>query len=269
VSESVVGEVNGNDASVAVRTWAEALVRQTGVQVEYDRTLPSPPEQMLQKIRSHLLDAYAVNTLEFLQVAGSSDAAVIVDESYVTGGDEYLLLVPVDSTSHNLSELRGHSLIMYKNPRMCLAGIWLETQLATQKLGASEEFLGHLTKNAKLARVVLPVFFHQADACIVTRRGFNTMCELNPQLAQKLRCLAASPKLLTTFMAFHKESPAAIKKKFQFGLLQLYQTAAGQQALTLFESKRLVLADTSLLRSSSELLKAYEKVGGKMAVSLK
>ncbi len=35
-------------------------------------------------------------------------------------------------------------------------------------------------RDLSLAQAVLPVRFHQADACMATLTEFETMCELNP-----------------------------------------------------------------------------------------
>jgi phosphonate transport system substrate-binding protein len=110
---------------------------------------------------------------------------------------------------------------------------------------------------------VLPVFFRQADACLVTRLGYATMCELNPQLAKQLRILAESPKLLTSFLAFHKDCPPETRRKFRAAVTELHKSVVGRQALMLFGSTRLVPVDISALRTSLELLHAYERLPGK------
>lgn len=255
ISQSVAGEVNDKDLRIAIKTWAETVAQQTGVLIEPELCTTA---QLVARIRAHQVDGFSLNVLEFIKVAAYADRELVVDEAEMPDGTEYLLLVHQSSGIVSLANLRGRNLLLYDNTRTCLAKVWLETVLASAHLGPADTFLGRVESNPKLSRVVLPVFFQHADACLVTRRGFSTMCELNPQLAKQLRILAFSPKLLTTFTAFHKDSAPESKRRFLAAIRDLNQTVAGRQALMLFGSTRLVQIDSSALRTSLELIRAYE-----------
>ena len=260
VSESVTGEVNGTDLRAALKTWAAAIARQTGVRMDPELCTS---EQLLQKIRNRQVDAFSINVVEYAKVAAYVYPELVVDETQVPDGDEYVLLVHQSSGIRSLADLRGRSLLLYKNTRSCLDRIWLDTLLASAHLGAADALLGRLESNPKQSRVVLPVFFRQADACVATRRGYATMCELNPQLATQLRTLAVSPKLMVAFMAFHKDSPPEARRKFLAAVTELHKTVEGRQALMLFQGTRLVRVDVSVLNNSLEMLRAYDRLKGK------
>jgi len=260
ISETVAGEVNENDLRIAIKTWAETVARQTGVRIEPELCTTA---QLLQRIRNHQVDAFSLNILEFMRVSSYADREIVVDEAELPDGSEYLLLVHQSSGIQSLADLRGRTLLLYENTRTCLARIWLEILLGSAHLGTVDTFFGRLESNPKLSRVVLPVFFRHADACLATRRGYKTMCELNPQLAKQLHILAASPKLLTTFTAFHKDSPAESKRRFLAAITDLNKTVAGRQALMLFGSTRLVQTDVAALRTALDLLHAYDRLKGK------
>ncbi len=261
ISETVTRELNGNDLRAAMKTWSEAVTRQTGIRIEVE---VCNSQQITQKVRSRQVDAFSVTVLEFAPLAAFTDRELTMDAEEVEEGQEYLLLVNRSSGIQTLAGLRGHSLLLYRNPRTCLDRVWLATLLASARLGAMDAFFGRVESHPKLSRVVLPVFFRQTDACIVTRRGFTTMSELNPQLAAQLLPIAVSPKLMTGFLAFHKDSPPDARRRFLSGITELHKTVEGQQALTLFGGTRLVRADVSLLRSTLDLLHFYEKLPGKV-----
>ena len=54
---------------------------------------------------------------------------------------------------------------------------------------------------AKPSQAILPVFFKQAEAALVTRATFDTAVELNPQLGAALRTLSRSPQLIPAVAA--------------------------------------------------------------------
>ncbi len=253
---------NEGDARLAMQAWRDTVVKQSGFLVDFH---VSPMPSLVRELREHQVDGFTLTTLEFLDVQKYAGPSLLMDEAYISGGDEYLLLVNGDSSIGTLAELRHKSLNVYDNPKMCLAAIWLQSLLVSSKLGTSEEFFGRPSPISKLSKVVLPVYFRQVDACLVTRRGFSTMCELNPQLGHKLRVMASSPKLVTSFMAFHKDTPAAALQRCEAALVGLHKTVAGQQALTLFESSRLVQTDISTLRTTLDLIRTYDRARGRPA----
>lgn len=261
ISENVAGKLNANDAGGALKAWSDAVARQTGVRFAAELCTTA---QLVQKVRSHQVDALSVNILEFAQVASYAARELVLDETQLPDGEAYVLLVDQSSGIQRLADLRGRSLLLYENSRTCLDRIWLDNILAAAHLGAADTSLGRMGSSSKLSRVVLPVFFRQADACLVTRRGFNTMCELNPQLAKQLRTLEESPKLVTTFLAFHKDCPPETKRRFLVAVRDLPQTVAGRQVLMLFGATRLVEGDISVLRGTLDLLHSYERLPGKV-----
>ena len=84
----------------------------------------------------------------------------------------------------------------------------LSVALAKEGLGAAATVLGRFSRSTKATQAVLPVFFGQADACIASRRTMETMTELNPQLAKKLRVLLEAPKMVNVFLGCRKTYPA-------------------------------------------------------------
>jgi phosphonate transport system substrate-binding protein len=258
VSEAIIGAaVNEGDATLAIQAWRDALAKETNVQIDVH---VADKATLAREIREHQVDAFTMTTLEFFGFENYAAQRMITDDVNSKGGDEYVLLVHADSGIRDLAGLRHKSLGLYDNPQMCLAPMWLETLLASSNLGAPQEFLSRISLLNKLSRIVLPVYFRQSDACLVTRRDFATMCELNPQLGHKLRVLAASPKLIPKVMAFHKDCPPDRVRKFESVLVGLNKTAAGQQALTLFQSSRLVVVDSSLLQSALDLVKTHNRL---------
>jgi phosphonate transport system substrate-binding protein len=216
-----------------------------------------PSDQLLVAIRGGTVDMFSVTVQEYRQVTPYVDTSRIITDDY--GGEELLLVVREGSGIMNLAGLRGRSLILQESPSTSLAEPWLTVSLWQDGLESPQQLFGHMTRNTKLSQVVLPVFFGQADACVVTRRGLDTMVELNPQLSRKLKVLLASPKMESAFFAWRKGYPANLKKPVLDRLLDLKSSAAARQVLTLFQSPGFTARDTDCLRPANTLLDAYER----------
>jgi len=268
VSKRFAPELNENDAKAALQAWGDALARQGRLYIDQIRPILTSSDDLIQLVRRGEADAMGVTIPELLQVRQYLDLEVlIVDENAVKSGDPYVLLTASDSGLKSLEELRGHSLVLHRGPRASMAEVWLTTLLAEAKLPLPESFFGRVTDNNNISRgVVLPVFFRQADACVVTSRGFSTMCELNPQLAKKLKVMAVSPPIVTGVVVFHKECSAVRRDTLKSALLELHQTVFGKQALTLFQTGRLVATGKSILQNATELMATYERIRGRQGM---
>jgi phosphonate transport system substrate-binding protein len=248
-------ELNQNDARAAVRAWADSVAHASNIEVESPQMLDS--SELIRAIVNHAIDGFAMTTPEYSKVTRLVDPVIFID---MQRGVEYVLLVKQDSGIHDLAGLRGRSLLDYRHASMCMAPAWLETLLASSNLDQSDRFFGHIAKTSKVSQTVLPVFFGKADACIITSRAFDVMCELNPQLRLKLRILAVSPRLEAAFCGIHKDCPEDIKIRFREALIGMGNSPSGHQILTLVQSDQLVTADSAILQPSLELLAAYERL---------
>jgi phosphonate transport system substrate-binding protein len=264
LSEALFDDMNENDAKAAVRAWTQSIADASHLEVDGTPQVMRS-EDIVHAITFHLIDAFTIMAPDYAKVSRFVDPIMFTDSNYAKNGLEYVLLVPQDSGVHDLGGLRGHSLLVLQRADMCLATPWLETLLASSNLEAPDRFFGRVTRSRKVAQTVLPVFFGSADVCLVTRQAFDTMGELNPQLRQKLRVLAMSPKVVTAMVALHKDSPDETKSRLQAALTGMYDSPGGRQILTLFQSGPLVAVDSSVLRGSLDIIAAYDRLKARRA----
>jgi phosphonate transport system substrate-binding protein len=107
--------------------------------------------------------------------------------------------------------------------------------------------------------VVLPVFFGQVDACVVTKRGFDTMVELNPQVGEKLRVLAISPPLIPSVAFFHPDYDPEMRRKIEEEIQVLDLSPAGRQVMNHFQCDAIRVEPASCLDGTRELLERRAK----------
>jgi len=132
--------------------------------------------------------------------------------------------------------------------------------LLQHQLGLAAQFWGRTTEATKLLRVILPVFFRQADACLVTLKGFETMSELNPQIGRQLRILAKSEAVVPSLFCFRGDYLSPNREKILQEVSRLNQTPAGLQTLTLFQTEQLFISDPAALASSCALLDLHRRL---------
>jgi phosphonate transport system substrate-binding protein len=258
-SAALLTGVNENDARAAMRSWADVLSTMVGIHVDYEQYAFASPSRLLELMRKGEVDAVGCTTPDYIPFAAFVDPNLVLVGINATG-HEYLLLVNGKSGIHTVAELRGRPLAVYRHPATCLAMDWVEVLLSSLNLGPGERFFAGVTPNPKLSRTVLPVFFGQSDVCLVTRSGFETMYELNPQLGPGLRAVASSERYITSLMGFHRDCDPAKKFKFQSALENLTKSATGKQLLAMFQSSGFSARDTSVIRSAVDLVEAAGRV---------
>lgn len=215
-----------------------------------------PSDQLVAAIRDGRMDFFCLTVQEFRQVQHYVDTSRLLTEE--GGGHEFVVLVRNDSGLTNLAGLRGRNLILHESPRTNLAEAWLAVSLAKEGLGSPDRVFSGISKNVRPAQVVLPVFFGKADACVLARRSLETMYELNPQLLRNLRVIAASPVLVHTFFAAHRDSP--VKVSVLDRMVASRQSPTAVQVLTLFQSSGFIIRDAGCLSSANSLLDEYEQL---------
>ena len=166
-----------------------------------------------------------------------------------------------DSGIKRIEDFAGRSVIFFQNSQMSLAPAWLDTALFHDGCRRGAEFC-RVTQSNKLPKVILPVFFRQSDACVVTRRGFKTMSELNPQMSQRLKVLATSPEVVPSGFSFRRDYDDPLRETIVTELGKIISTPAGAQVLTLFQSGSLQAQPISCLDSAFELLVKHRRLCG-------
>jgi phosphonate transport system substrate-binding protein len=262
-SSDLFTEVNENDARASVKVW--------GLTVTQERHIPVEPETMIFRdtasFRKALLneevDAVGITMLEYKALYQEVPFDPIF-ATYNAGQAtvQYVLLVHEDSHFGDLADLRGRSISLEANPRSCLVRPWLDTILAQHGLKRTEQFFGKITADAKISKVLLPVFFHQCDACVVTRSGFETMAELNPQVARQLKAVATSPVVVPVLFCFRANYAPSFKENLMTGVRELHTTPAGLQVLTVFQSERTEIEPAGFLDGTLEFLALHDRVCG-------
>ncbi len=262
-SSSVFVDVNVADALAATKVWAATIVQKKGLEAQTETIIFNDLRNFTDDAKRKSIDMVVLLTQEYLDIAGSIE----MDPHFVPikrgrVGEEILLLVHRQSGIQGLEGLKGKDLILLTGARAGFGRLWLERLFFERRITELDSYFKKITTTTRNSKAVLPVYFRQADSCIVTRDGFETMFELNPQLRADLQTLAISPPLLATVIAVRGDYRSDLKEALIDSLEKLHEEPKGQQILTLFKIDRLVPFKASYLDTAKELLTAHRRLGG-------
>lgn len=254
-TRSMLTHVNENDARAGIKGWGLALARECNVPVDADPPILADAEALIRAMQREEVDAVGTTCLEYAALRQVLPAGPVLLNAIAGNFTEtYLILAHRDGPVRTLHDLRGRTLLLNASPRTCLALPWLSLLLHDQKLPPASRLLAGIGTEAKAANAVLPVFFHKADACLVTRTNFDTMRELNPQLGLQLRVLAESPPVTPTMLVFRAGFASPHNSIIMDTLNGLERNPAGRQILIIFQSDGLRSAPPETVTYSLELL---------------
>ncbi|HSZ16100.1 MAG TPA: PhnD/SsuA/transferrin family substrate-binding protein [Terracidiphilus sp.] len=263
ISVDTLAGANVNDARAAYKVWIREVVRQFPSSLaEMVPEIFLPSDELLRGVRQGAIECFGVTALEFVKVADLIDPNFLLLQDYLADGMEYVLLVHRNSAFKKLADLRGAQILTHFHRDMVLAPAWIGTMLAADGLPQPERFFGSLKSVANLNEVVLPVFFRRADGACLARRNWETAIELNPQLGHDLFPLAVSPRIVPIVIAFRRGCSTEGRKVLIDSILKVATVTGGQQIVTLYQSHGFIVRPTSVMSSTVELVRQFERVYG-------
>ena len=257
--ESAFQGVNKNDAIAAVTVWADQLQRNRGLKTKSHVALYPRIEDLSAAAQANQADIVAVSAVDYLYLRDR----VALDPLYLgirhgQAVDRYQLLVRRDDAAARLEDLRGESVLIHTGNHMLIGADWLNVQ--AQRAGVHP--LGvTLTSTDKLLGAVMPVFLRQRRAALVTRSGFESMVDLNPQLGRSLRVLQESEPMAAAVICLrHGYTYRRADVVDELG--RLSESPRGQQILLLLRYEDLAPFQPAALDTTVALLREAAGLNG-------
>lgn len=239
------------DIRVAVRILSQKLARKTVGSA--DSRIYNSLAEIEQGLLAKKLDAVALTPEDFLAMV----SRVPLEPVMVTATDkghevELLLLTRKDSGISTVRGLKDRTIavpariVQYGN----MYFTWLETLLMREGAYNKEAFFSLVkeTKNPSLS--LMQVFFHQADACVVTSQIFELTSELNPQISKELKIIARVDKLAGGIIVIRPDLQADLKQKLIQALRTIHEDQEGRQLFLLFQLSELIPYRPEYLRAT-------------------
>jgi len=246
------------DAKVALELLLDRMMDAHQETYETETLIYENYEDVFSDVQSRKVDLLSVGSVDFLEIREAFKLwPAVVTTMATTPTYEYVLLVSGEREIRSLAQLRGGRINFQKGSSGKVARLWMNTMLLRNALPESEAFFSTINSVDKVSRAVLPVFFGQADACIVHRNAYATMIEMNPQLEKRLVVLAESPDFLDSLMCFCEHVSPQMRKDVWRLSKNVHDDPNGQQILMLFHVKRTMPFRPEYLANIEHLYQDY------------
>ena len=235
--------VNEADARAAFKVFSTKVGAKRGYKITPTIHVFNDLNELMKEIELGTQDLLILESWDYLTLSPISKMPVefvTVEQGVMM--EDFLLLTRVDSDYSDLADLEGRHVIVLDSTNSNTGKHWLRTELMALGVLDPRTFFSRFEIKEKPSHVVLPVFFGNADACVVDRSGFEIMAELNPQVGTMLRVMARSDPYLDTVACVRLDGWDEPKQRTDLiaALEELTQDPAGQQIMSLFKFDDLI-----------------------------
>ena len=247
-------DVDIKDAQAALEVWTRHLVRSFPVET---KVIIYPDEvSLFRALQANEVHLVALSTTAYLKIKDTHGVEPLFVPAYKGRvGEEFCLLVHRQSGITAAQQLRKRTLLYF--PRCSPdspQNLWLDDFLKSQGLPGLDQFFQRFTVTESSSKAILPVFFRQAEACYIPRQFFETMAEMNPQVANELKILVQSPPILRGLLVIRRDVEAKLKEEVRRTVMEMENNAQGKQILTLLRYDRLLPFQPGHLSSTLDCL---------------
>jgi ABC-type phosphate/phosphonate transport system substrate-binding protein len=253
--------VDMKDVQAALDVWINELAKVGEFKQPIETRIYDNLEYMVESIRQRTVDFVAMNMVDYLRIRNKVEiepALIATNRGKV--GEEYALIIHKGVPWTELKQLRGKNLLVEKSSGACSSALmWLDTLLLQQHLSPSQGFFQSVKLVEKGSQAVLPVFFRQAEACLMPRWSYDTMVELNPQIKEQTTILILSPLLAQGGLFIVKGIPPR-KREVILSTQKVWQTVRAKQLMTLWHTEGVVPFQPAYIQTMVHLYNEYSRL---------
>jgi ABC-type phosphate/phosphonate transport system substrate-binding protein len=262
-SASLFEDVDIKDAQVVTRIWGDMIAKKRGGRantVIYDSLLDFESDVDARKIDLAVL---ASNELFGIRKKALFEPALISVRS-ASVYEDLLVVTRKDNGMKGIKDLQDKRFIILRGQYGAVITTWLETLLMKEGFQNPRHFFSSIKEVKKASQAALPVFFKQADACLLNRHAFDLLAELNPQLRTELMPIARFDGIAGGILSFRGDYNEQDKETVRDMLGTLHQDPQGKQLLMLFKVDQLVPFKPEYLNAEGTLLKEHRDLKSRM-----
>lgn len=203
-------------------------------------------------------DVIASTGLDFLQLRDRlhlRPLAILSKTDQPT--DTYVLVIRKNKTLKELERLPERVLMVEAGGSGEIACLWLDAVLKARGLPPHQVFFNSQRTSDKPSRILLPVFFGQADACVVSESAFAVMNELNPQIKKQLSILERSDGYVSMLISATDRLEDWARDMVMAETERMHTYPEGRQILTIMQMERFFEFKPDYLEATETLYRRY------------
>jgi ABC-type phosphate/phosphonate transport system substrate-binding protein len=258
-SNSTISDANLKDAKLAMEIWSKSLAAKMGFEYRTEVKFFKDLATLHGAVKSGEVDFVQFDSFDYVRWPHRNIVEpILVGDKNGTPLEKFYIIVHKESGIRSLAMLKNRKIIIERGNKAGIPLIWFDTALLREGLPLARRFCSSVHLEDNPSRSVLPVYFRQADACVVTDRAYNTMSELNPGFSSKLAILLESPAFIIGFFCARKGTDEYMRQSFIESGLSLEKEVEGRQILTLFRLDRVSLYKSGYISTTEKLSREYE-----------
>lgn len=213
---------------------------------------------LVDTLRSTPYDLLALSIIDYFKLRDQINLHPLSILSRVDSPTEPFLLITLKGKNlKRLATQQNRTLLVEFGGSGEVARLWLDAILKTHQLPAHQEFFTTVRTADKPSRLVLPVFFGQADACVVAQSAYSLLAELNPQIKENLTVLAQSEGHIDLLICATDQLEAWAREIVLEQTQTMHTSLSGQQTLTILQRKRFFTFRPEYLKATEELYQQH------------
>ena len=258
---NVLASVNQKDAQVAIEM---NFVRRNqkefpGMKAKLE-ILPDV-EAAARMFRQKRLHGISLTGIDYLSLREQVPInPIFISSRLKTPLEAYVLLASKEIGGlSDIAQLPRRRLVLENLGERNVGQIWLDNVLWENGYEESKMFFSSIRKAEKPSRMVLPVFFGQAELCLVPESAYHAMAELNPQIGVHLKVLMRSPEFVRSIHCTTPSLNSRLVETIKRNAVTMAHTVDGQQLMLIFQFQRQFLFDPDYIKGTERIYLKYKE----------
>jgi len=261
VSGDIFEDVNSTDAKAAmVLTLKEMMPNFWDFVGKVDAEVVNSVSEIRELLKQNKADVVGLISIDFLENREAMNLEpVFIIERGSNIGDIYLVVTKNNRQINSVSDLNSKKILTYETREGEIVNRWLYVEMRKAGMKNPNAIIDNFTKISKASKRIISVFLEKADACIISKQQYESMCELNPQLEQQLKIVCESPSFLSHVFSRNLSSKKPnIENAGNYALIT-NTTEQGSKLLKLFKAARVKKFENKYLLALEKMVDNYNK----------
>ncbi len=258
---SVTEMASRSDIEVSMNFWAKELINQSAREIGFNITnagaiLFNTIADMRQAVDRGEIDMVVAPPILLVRYFKRDElldgfTGVLAAKR----SDSILVITQRDKNIKRIDDLKGKRLLLPTNDEF--AEMYLDSLFLEHFHKPMQKVAGSINQQNKMNRIVLDIYFNQADVGMVLLSTFEVMSELNPDIAEKLTIIEQYPIKSRNFGLFVRSYPLA-KEISALTTAKFKNNERAKQILEAFKMQDLDVCKVSELEEYEKFYQRYQ-----------